>query len=376
MLSSTATAACRRRSTSRSRPTRPGSPERAALKARLKAMAAERIDIPLIIGGKEIRTGETATVGDAARSPARARRLAQGDRPSTSQQAIDAARERARANGRTGRGRIAPRCSCKRRRAARRRRGATTLNAATMLGQSKTAFQAEIDAACELIDFWRFNAHYAQELLRRAAAQRPRRCGTSSTTRPLEGFVYAVTPFNFTSIGGNLPTAPALMGNTVIWKPASTRDAVGVLPDEAARGGRAAAGRDQLRAGRRGDDLERAARRTAISPACTSPAAPASSTACGRRSARTCRSYRVVSAHRRRDRRQGLHRRASVGRSAGARRRDRARRLRVPGAEVLGGEPRLRAAVAVERGARSRRRDDRRDQDGRRHATSATSWAR
>jgi len=96
-----------------------------------------------------------------------------------------------------------------------------TLNAATMLGQSKTVFQAEIDAASELIDFWRFNPHFAQELY----AEQPistHAAWNRMEHRPLEGFVYAVTPFNFTSIGGNLPTAPALMGNTVIWKPASS----------------------------------------------------------------------------------------------------------------------------------------------------------
>ena len=96
-----------------------------------------------------------------------------------------------------------------------------TLNAATMLGQSKTAFQAEIDAACELIDFWRFNAAFAQELY----GEQPLSDHTMWNQldyRALEGFVYAVTPFNFTSIAGNLPTAPALMGNTVLWKPAAT----------------------------------------------------------------------------------------------------------------------------------------------------------
>jgi 1-pyrroline-5-carboxylate dehydrogenase len=95
-----------------------------------------------------------------------------------------------------------------------------TLNAATMLGQSKTAFQAEIDSAAELIDFWRFNPHYAQELY----AEQPLSNATMWNQldyRPLEGFVFAVTPFNFTSIAGNLPTSPALMGNTVLWKPAS-----------------------------------------------------------------------------------------------------------------------------------------------------------
>src|SRR5206468_2056793 len=96
-----------------------------------------------------------------------------------------------------------------------------TLNAATMLGQSKTVFQAEIDSACELVDFWRFNPAYAQELY----AEQPLSSAgmwNQSEYRPLEGFVYAITPFNFTAIGGNLPTAPALMGNTVIWKPASS----------------------------------------------------------------------------------------------------------------------------------------------------------
>ncbi len=97
-----------------------------------------------------------------------------------------------------------------------------TLNAATLLGQSKTAFQAEIDAACELIDFWRFNVSFAGQVL----AEQPRSStGVWNRTdhRPLEGFVYAVTPFNFTAIAGNLPTAPALMGNTVVWKPAHTQ---------------------------------------------------------------------------------------------------------------------------------------------------------
>src|SRR5438045_7317816 len=96
-----------------------------------------------------------------------------------------------------------------------------TLNAATMLGQSKTAFQAEIDAASELVDFWRFNVAFAQELL----AEQPdstHAIWNQMEYRPLEGFIYAVSPFNFTAIGGNLAGAPALMGNTILWKPAST----------------------------------------------------------------------------------------------------------------------------------------------------------
>jgi 1-pyrroline-5-carboxylate dehydrogenase len=96
------------------------------------------------------------------------------------------------------------------------------LNAATMLGQSKTVFQAEIDSACELIDFWRFNVHFARQILAEQPIANSVGIWNRTDYRPLEGFVYAITPFNFTAITGNLPTAPALMGNTVIWKPAVT----------------------------------------------------------------------------------------------------------------------------------------------------------
>jgi 1-pyrroline-5-carboxylate dehydrogenase len=97
------------------------------------------------------------------------------------------------------------------------------LNAATLRGQSKTAFQAEIDAACELIDFWRFNVHYAKQILAEQPMANSRGVWNRTDHRPLEGFVYAITPFNFTAIAGNLPTAPALMGNTVVWKPSPTQ---------------------------------------------------------------------------------------------------------------------------------------------------------
>ena len=97
------------------------------------------------------------------------------------------------------------------------------LNAATMLGQSKTVWQAEIDAACELIDFWRYNVHYARGILADQPIANSPGVWNRTDHRPLEGFVYAITPFNFTAIAGNLPTAPALMGNTVIWKPSPTQ---------------------------------------------------------------------------------------------------------------------------------------------------------
>ncbi|WP_182524091.1 L-glutamate gamma-semialdehyde dehydrogenase [Nocardioides dongkuii] len=106
------------------------------------------------------------------------------------------------------------------------------INAATMLGQSKTAFQAEIDSACELIDFWRFNAHYAKQILTDQPIANSPGIWNRTDHRPLEGFVYAITPFNFTAIAGNLPTAPALMGNTVIWKPSPTQQLAASLTME------------------------------------------------------------------------------------------------------------------------------------------------
>ncbi|MCW2765678.1 MAG: delta-pyrroline-5-carboxylate dehydrogenase [Nocardioides sp.] len=106
------------------------------------------------------------------------------------------------------------------------------INAATMLGQSKTAFQAEIDGACELIDFWRYNVHYAKQILADQPIANSPGIWNRTDHRPLEGFVYAITPFNFTAIAGNLPTAPALMGNTVIWKPSPTQQLAASLTME------------------------------------------------------------------------------------------------------------------------------------------------
>jgi 1-pyrroline-5-carboxylate dehydrogenase len=196
----------------------PGAPERVELKARLSTLSGERADIPLTIGGKEVRTGET---GQAVMPHNHRHVLADWHKatPRHVEQAIAAARDaRAEWASWAWEDRAAVFLKAAELLATTWR---ATVNAATMLVQSKTAFQAEIDAACELVDFWRFNPAYAQELygeqpLSNAAMW------NQLDYRPLEGFVYAVTPFNFTSIAGNLPTAPALMGNTVVWKPASS----------------------------------------------------------------------------------------------------------------------------------------------------------
>jgi 1-pyrroline-5-carboxylate dehydrogenase len=196
----------------------PGSPEKKALKERLKQMAKERVEIPLIIGGKEVRTGETA---QAVMPHDHRHVLADWHKASAKhvQQAIDAARAaRTEWSNWAWEDRAAVFLKAAELLATTWR---ATVNAATMLGQSKTVFQAEIDSACELIDFWRYNPYYAQELYSEQPVSTPA-MWNQVDYRGLEGFVYAVTPFNFTSIGGNLPTAPALMGNTVIWKPAST----------------------------------------------------------------------------------------------------------------------------------------------------------
>jgi 1-pyrroline-5-carboxylate dehydrogenase len=196
----------------------PGSPERAQLKERLQSMSNERVDIPLIIGGIEVHTGELAQ----SVMPHNHRHiLADWHRAGAEHidRAVSAARDAARdwANW-PWEDRAAVFLKAAELLSTTWR---STLNAATMLGQSKTAFQAEIDAACELIDFWRFNPHYAQSLYDEQPLS-DRTMWNQLDYRPLEGFVYAVTPFNFTSIAGNLPTAPALMGNTVVWKPASS----------------------------------------------------------------------------------------------------------------------------------------------------------
>jgi len=196
----------------------PGSPEKIALKAKLKELAGARVEIPLVIGGKDVATGD---LGEC-RMPHDHRHLLGVYHKAGAKhvQAAAAAARKAKKDWAAlpWEARAAVFLKAAELLAGRRR---STLNAATMLGQSKTAFQAEIDSACELIDFWRFNPAFAHDIMSEQPESGPGMWNMLEQ-RPLDGFVFAVTPFNFTSIAGNLPTAPALMGNTVLWKPASS----------------------------------------------------------------------------------------------------------------------------------------------------------
>ncbi len=196
----------------------PNSPERHSLQARVDRMASEQVEIPIVIGGQRIHTGD---IGQVTMPCDHGHVLATYHKATGAhvEQAIKAAAD---AHREWSNWRWEDRAAV----FLRAAEGLTTswrdtIHAATMLGQAKTVHQAEIDAACELIDFWRFNVQFAQELY----SEQPisdHAAWNQLDYRALEGFVYAVTPFNFTAIGGNLAGAPALMGNTVLWKPAAT----------------------------------------------------------------------------------------------------------------------------------------------------------
>ncbi|MBV9319156.1 MAG: aldehyde dehydrogenase family protein, partial [Mycobacterium sp.] len=198
----------------------PHSPERSRLRSALSSLAADPVDLPHVIGGNHrMGDGERIDVVQPHRHAAKLGTLTNATHADASA-AIEAAMAAKNPWAATPFDE----------RAAVFLRAADLLAgpwrekiaAATMLGQSKTAYQAEIDAPCELVDFWRFNVAFAREIL----AQQPLSSSAEwnrTDYRPLDGFVYAITPFNFSSIAGNLPTAPALMGNTVVWKPSITQ---------------------------------------------------------------------------------------------------------------------------------------------------------
>ncbi len=196
----------------------PGTPERAALQEAIKRMRAEEIDVPMYIGNEEVRTGNKKVMAPPHDHKHVLGYYHQGGKEHI-QQAIDAALA----------AKPAWEALAWEQRASIFLKAAELisgpyrmqLNAATMLGQSKNAFQAEIDSACEISDFLRFNVQYMTEIYK----QQPnssKGIWNRVEQRPLEGFVFALTPFNFTAIAGNLPTAPAMMGNTIVWKPSKT----------------------------------------------------------------------------------------------------------------------------------------------------------
>ena len=196
----------------------PGTPERESLQKRLNEMRSERVEIPCVIGGKDVKTG---TLREAVMPHDKDHVLAEVHQGGAAEveQAIKASaeawndwhrlpwEERAAVFLRAAELLAGP--------------WRDTLNAATMLGQSKTAHQAEIDAACEMTDFWRFNPYFMVRMYEEQPFSSPG-VWNRMEYRPLEGFVFAITPFNFTAIGGNLPTAPAILGNVAIWKPAAS----------------------------------------------------------------------------------------------------------------------------------------------------------
>ena len=198
----------------------PGSPERKALKAALADGRSQVLDIPMYIGGKEVRSGNTKDIRPPHDHQHLLAKFHEGDK-SHVEAAINAA--------------LAAKHDWENlpweQRAAIFLKAADLLagsyrakiNAATMLGQSKNAFQAEIDGACELIDFLRFNVHYMTEIYQQQPPANSKGVWNRVEQRPLEGFVFALTPFNFTAIAGNLPTSAAMMGNVVVWKPANTQ---------------------------------------------------------------------------------------------------------------------------------------------------------
>ena len=199
----------------------PGSPERASLEKALAELASTQVDLTQSIGGEHVMGGGEEIQVVQPHAHAKVLGTMRGATTDDARAAVDAAKAAApgwRALSFDDRAAILLKAADLLAGPWRAR-----LNAATMLGQSKTAYQAEIDSACELIDFWRLNVHFARQILEQQPPLNSKGIWNRSDYRSLEGFVYAITPFNFTAIAGNLPTAPALMGNTVVWKPSPTQ---------------------------------------------------------------------------------------------------------------------------------------------------------
>ncbi len=198
----------------------PGSRERALLKEALAEARSQQIDIPMYIGGKEIRTSKQGEIRPPHDHQHILGRYSQGDKSHVNDAIEAALKAKAAWENLPWEQRAAIFLKAADLIAGPYR---YKLNAATMLGQSKNAFQAEIDAACELIDFLRFNVKYMTEIYQQQPPVSPKGSWNRLEQRPLEGFVFALTPFNFTAIAGNLPTSAAMMGNVVVWKPANTQ---------------------------------------------------------------------------------------------------------------------------------------------------------
>ncbi|OGV26134.1 MAG: 1-pyrroline-5-carboxylate dehydrogenase, partial [Ignavibacteria bacterium RIFOXYA2_FULL_37_17] len=197
---------------------KPGSTEREELKKKLSELKSKQIEVPLIIGGEEVKTGNT----EEMRIPHNHKHVlgvyhkaGKKEVEMAIEAALEARKEWAEMPWEQ---RVAVFLKMADLLSGRWR---ATINAATMLGQSKVVHQAEIDSACELIDFWRFNSYFFTKLIDEQPYS-PSGMWNRSEYRPLEGFIFAVTPFNFTSIAGNLPTSPAIVGNVCLWKPASS----------------------------------------------------------------------------------------------------------------------------------------------------------
>ena len=197
---------------------KPGSPERIELKKKLSDLKSKKIEVPLIIGGEDVKSGNTEEMRiphDLNHVLGIYHKAGKKEVEMAIEAALEARKEWAEMPWEQ---RVSVFLKMADLLAGSWR---STLNASTMLGQSKVAHQAEIDSACELIDFWRFNSYYMTQLMAEQPYS-PYGMWNRLEYRPLEGFVFAVTPFNFTSIAGNLPTAPAIVGNVVLWKPASS----------------------------------------------------------------------------------------------------------------------------------------------------------